>query len=233
MSGNKPPWMSSSAAICRRSSDIWCRSSSAAPGPHGTPLTATIFVTADYLAIGTDADFFRIPLNLHSALAIANRFGFLLPTTKVVDAIYRESRFHFVPQPLPAGPQNDLPAVLLAAQPDDRATVSRSGRFAWNAGLWPQEGSRHHESTGHATRPAGHLWVASRLGRTDSVAEHGAWRRVRRLQSWSPAGEPEGDHRMARVRSVYDILRDPVLARVLSDEGAIRSVETLVAAGSR
>ena len=49
-----------------------------APGPHGTPLTATIFVTADYLAIGTDADFFRIPLNLHSALAIANRFGFLL-----------------------------------------------------------------------------------------------------------------------------------------------------------
>jgi hypothetical protein len=36
-----------------------------------------------------------------------------------------------------------------------------------------------------------------------------------------------------RVQSVYDILRDPVLARVLSDEGAIRSVEALVATGSR
>jgi hypothetical protein len=36
-----------------------------------------------------------------------------------------------------------------------------------------------------------------------------------------------------KVRSVYDILRDPLLARVLSDEGAIRSVETLAATESR
>src|SRR5579862_7391501 len=73
--------------------------------PESKPLTATIFVTPDYLDIGTDADFLRMPMNLHSAMAIAKRFGFLLPTRKIVDAIYEESRFHFMPQPLPVGTQ--------------------------------------------------------------------------------------------------------------------------------
>lgn len=73
--------------------------------PNGQSFTATIFVSPDYLAIGSDDDFFRIPMNLHTALTIADRFGFILPTKKMVDAIYVQSRYHLVPQPLPAGPE--------------------------------------------------------------------------------------------------------------------------------
>src|ERR1035437_9445474 len=73
--------------------------------PSGRSLTATIFVAPDYLAIGSADDFLRIPMNLHTAVAIAEHFGFILPTKKMVDAIYLQSRYHLVPQPLPAGPQ--------------------------------------------------------------------------------------------------------------------------------
>ena len=75
----------------------------AAPG--GRLISATIFVTPDYLSIGSDTDFLRIPMNLYTAESVASRFGFILPTKKMVDAIYAQSTYHLAPQPLPAGPQ--------------------------------------------------------------------------------------------------------------------------------
>jgi hypothetical protein len=201
-------------------------------GPHGTPLTATIFVTADYLAVGADADFFRIPVNLHSALAIANRFGFLLPTTKVVDAIYRESRFHFVPQPLPAGPRMTSP------------------QYFWLHNQMIEQQSRA-QGVSLGALVSGHkkdLVITNRLAtRPGQLAIYG-WHRglgepIQSLSTVHGAGYADYSHGVrlvsqqaimnGQVRSVYDILRDPGLARVLSDEGAIRSAETLVAAESR
>jgi hypothetical protein len=73
--------------------------------PDGRRLTDTIFVMPDYLAIGSDDDFLRIPMNLHTAVAVADRFGCILPTKKMVDAIYDQARYHLIPQPLPAGPE--------------------------------------------------------------------------------------------------------------------------------
>ena len=69
-----------------------------------TTLTATAFIMPDYLAIGSDKDFLRIPMNLHTAETIAARFGFVLPTRKIVDVVYDQSGYHFKPEPLPAGP---------------------------------------------------------------------------------------------------------------------------------
>ena len=73
--------------------------------PGHTPVSATIFVTPDYLSIGSDSNFLRFPMNLYTAEAVASRFGFILPTKKIVDAIYAQSSFHLVPQPMTAGPQ--------------------------------------------------------------------------------------------------------------------------------
>ncbi|RMF92749.1 MAG: hypothetical protein D6736_02855, partial [Nitrospinota bacterium] len=69
--------------------------------PGRKPLQATIWVMPDYLAIGSDADFLRIPLSYPAAITIANTFGFVLPTCKMVDAIYRQAAVHLRPQPLP------------------------------------------------------------------------------------------------------------------------------------
>ena len=72
--------------------------------PDGPTLGATIWVTPDYLAIGSDDDFLYVPLTYHSATMIADRFGSVLPTARMVDAIYEQSAHHLTPAPLPAGP---------------------------------------------------------------------------------------------------------------------------------
>ena len=70
----------------------------------GKPVVATIWVTPDYLAIGSDDDFLYVPLTYYSATVVADRFGSVLPTPKMVDAIYEQSAHHLTPTPLPAGP---------------------------------------------------------------------------------------------------------------------------------
>ena len=73
------------------------------PQAPGEP-PATIWVTPDYLAIGSDEDFLYVPLTYYSATAVADRFGCVLPTPRMVDAIYEQSAHHLTPSPLPAGP---------------------------------------------------------------------------------------------------------------------------------
>ena len=73
--------------------------------PDGKTLIVTLFVMPEYLAIGSDRDFLRMPMTLHTAFAVASRMGFVLPTRKIVDAIYRQSGFHFSPEPMTPGPQ--------------------------------------------------------------------------------------------------------------------------------
>ncbi|PTW49844.1 hypothetical protein [Rhodovulum kholense] len=65
----------------------------------------TICVTPDYLALGSDADFVRVPMGLPAAARIADRFGFLLPTTRMVDAIYSQAGLRLDPRPMAAGAQ--------------------------------------------------------------------------------------------------------------------------------
>lgn len=77
----------------------------AAPVSRDRKAEATIFVTRDYLAIGADGDYLRIPMNLHTARLVARRFQCILPTRKMVDAIYAQSACRFAPEPLAPGPQ--------------------------------------------------------------------------------------------------------------------------------
>jgi hypothetical protein len=79
----------------------------------GKVITSVIFVMPDYLAVGSDEDFFRIPMSLNTAVQIAARFGFILPTTKMVDAIYAHSEYHFKPQPMSPGSQMRSTAYYL------------------------------------------------------------------------------------------------------------------------
>ena len=156
----------------------------------------------EYLAIGSDSDFLRIPMNLHTATAIADRFGFVLPTRKMVDAIYHQSTSRFTPQPLPAGPQmtsteyyRQHNEMIDGQSRDPRLSVGR-------AGFRPQEGCRPHQSVELESGPDCDLRLASRHRRTDSASEHGTWRRLRRLQPRDSAGCRDGrDRGPAATRS--------------------------------
>lgn len=62
---------------------------------------ATIWVMPDYLAVGTDADFLRVPMGLDTAATIARAFDMTLPTRAMVDAIYTHADVRLVPEPMP------------------------------------------------------------------------------------------------------------------------------------
>lgn len=68
-------------------------------------LSVTVCVLPDYLAVGSNRDFVYVPMGLAAALTVAARFGFALPTARLVDAIYAQAAVKLDPQPLAAGEQ--------------------------------------------------------------------------------------------------------------------------------
>lgn len=70
----------------------------------GRQQEAVVWVMPDYLAIGSDEDFVRIPMSLPVALRFAAEMGAVLPTRKLVDAIYEQADVQLEPYPLPYGP---------------------------------------------------------------------------------------------------------------------------------
>jgi hypothetical protein len=67
----------------------------------GATNSATFFVTPDYLAVGTDDDFFRAPMSPATAQRIADNLDCILPTRKMVDAIYQAAEVKLAPLPIP------------------------------------------------------------------------------------------------------------------------------------
>jgi hypothetical protein len=66
----------------------------------GKKLTATFYVSPDYLSIGTDDDWARIPMTPKAAQLIADSLDCFLPTKKMVDEIYLQSTVKLAPVPM-------------------------------------------------------------------------------------------------------------------------------------
>lgn len=60
----------------------------------------TYFVTPDYLSIGNNSDFARVPMTPMSAQRIADSLHCFLPTRKMVNDIYHQARVKLEPLPL-------------------------------------------------------------------------------------------------------------------------------------
>lgn len=190
---------------------------------------ATIFVMPEYLAIGSDRDFLRIPMNLHTATAIAGRFGFVLPTTKIVDIIYDQSTCRFAPQPLPAGPQMTSTRYYQM----HNAMIDRQFRA--------RDFARNLLTAGHKKD----VVLTNRLIRMPGRIAIYGWHRaagmpIQPLSTVHGAGYADYSHgirlvaRLAlvegKLRPVSEILGDSALADTLSDEGVIRVSSILATA---
>ena len=192
----------------------------------GRRITVSIFVMPDYLAVGSDSDFLLIPMTLHTATQIALRFGFVLPTKKMVDAIFKQSAFHFTPQPLPPGPQMSSTAYYV--RHDERIKEQRQTlRNSLDALV-----SGHKKDVVLTNR------LAQAIGR---IAIYG-WHRlsgdpIQPLSTVHQASYADYSHGIRLVsdivlidgnpKSIYSILQDPELTNVLSDEGTIQARQLL------
>jgi hypothetical protein len=66
----------------------------------GKSVTAIIYVTPDYLSVGTNDDWARIPLTPIAAQPIADSLHCFLPTRKLVDEIYKAAAVKLAPVPM-------------------------------------------------------------------------------------------------------------------------------------
>ncbi len=67
----------------------------------GQPKTGTIYVTPEYLAVGSDVDYFRMPMTPILAQWIADATSTLLPTRKMVNATWTTAPCRLAPSPIP------------------------------------------------------------------------------------------------------------------------------------
>ncbi|MGN6533475.1 MAG: hypothetical protein ACTHK0_17165, partial [Ginsengibacter sp.] len=66
----------------------------------GKIIHAYYFVIPDYLSVGSEKDFARIPLTPMTAQSIADSLHCFLPTRKMVNDIYKESKIKLEPVPM-------------------------------------------------------------------------------------------------------------------------------------
>lgn len=185
----------------------------------GRVWSATIYVVPDYLALGHDDDWLRIPMTPMAAQLIADYYGFLLPTTKMVDLIYRQAGRKLTPKPLPPGKYmtsnlyykrhqdfiqkslgSEMPSELVAGHKKDIVITNRLLTKRRRVAIYGW-----HRPTGKPIQPLS-------LVHGDSYADysHGV-----RLISHT-----------AKLNGVYvpivDILTHPKASRLLSYEGPLR-----------
>lgn len=79
----------------------------------GRGRSATLHVLCDYLAIGTDEDFIRMPMTSAAAQRIADLTETMLPTPKLVDEIYKQAIAKLPPSYIDGGPTDDEIADFL------------------------------------------------------------------------------------------------------------------------
>ncbi|MBK8518200.1 MAG: hypothetical protein IPL55_18530 [Saprospiraceae bacterium] len=103
-------------------------------------LTQTVFsirlstkFLSDYLAVGSDTNFCRIPMNPHTAQKLATLFGASLITSKISDHIYTKAPLKLAPFPYTPGNANET--VRKFIEHNDRIEKQKVGAGGKNGQL--------------------------------------------------------------------------------------------------
>ncbi|KPQ08326.1 MAG: hypothetical protein HLUCCA12_00545 [Rhodobacteraceae bacterium HLUCCA12] len=197
-------------------------------GADGRPARITLCVMPDYLALGSDDDFVRVPLGLNAATRIAERFDMVLPTTRMVDAIHAQAGIRLRPQPMPPGAQ----------------MASTDYFLRHNATL---EGQRRNAGAPLGALISGHkkdLVLTNRLARNPGRVAIYGWHQangqpIQPLSTVHGAGYADYSHGIrlvsrtafvnGRAADLRDLLDDRRYAGLLSDEGPIAAQVMLAA----
>jgi N-acetylmuramoyl-L-alanine amidase/Putative peptidoglycan binding domain len=181
---------------------------------------AEITVSADALAVGDSEDWVRVSLSHTAAQHAADTFSALLPTTRISDLIFEQAQVRLSP----------------CLQRADGAMANTSRMLRHHEEIEGKRGGR----TG-LIATVGKDWVTTNrlAGRPDRAANYG-WHdhRARNGKPWQPLGlAHDRSHvdysqvvRLVRrevrvdgeVRDLVEVLGDPALAGLVSNEGPIQ-----------
>jgi hypothetical protein len=185
--------------------------------------TGTIMVAPDYLAIGSDKDFIRMPMSPLTAQKIANQTGTSLPTRKIVKDIYAQAEVQLPPKPM-----DPISGVM-----------ESNDYYGRNNKLIETERAKANGKLGQLT--AGHkkdVVISNILEeKPGKVAIYG-WQMpggaaIQPLSNIHHHNYADYSHGIrliqgkmlvdGKVRDIAEVLQDKDLAALLSDEGRIKS----------
>lgn len=185
----------------------------------------TFFVANDYLQIGEPGDFMRMPLTPESAQAVVDHYAVLLPTSKMVDAIWWAANTKIAPRPMIPNRYVSLPQFL-----EHSRIVDRQLQEAATPGLiyggTPGLIAGHKKDVVITPRiPVGKVVIygwhrkdGSHIQSRSSVHSTRYLDYSHGVRLVSPNMDVDGQN-----MSVADVLRDPVLSSMLSDQGPVLS----------
>ncbi|MFO0950305.1 MAG: hypothetical protein U0835_03980 [Isosphaeraceae bacterium] len=188
----------------------------------------TFFAAPDYLAVGSDEDFFLVPLSPSTAQEVADRLGCALPTPRMVDDIYKQAALKLSPEPIPPSPAMTTVPVFL--KHNDLVSAQRRAKG---------------KDVAPGALVAGHkkdVVISARLrDRPGKVAIYG-WHKpdgnpIQPLYTGHTAAWVDYSHGVRLVsrrvlvdgkpRTLDEVLADPELAPALSGEGVLRQTRYL------
>lgn len=183
---------------------------------------ATLHVTPDYLAVGSDEDYFLAPLSPTTAQRLADELECILPTRKIVNAIYTAANVKLEPSPIP--PSSAMTTVPVFAEHNALVKTQRAASLAAHP---------------PGALIAGHkkdVVISAKLATaTNKVAIYG-WHRIngepiQPLYTGHTSAWVDYSHGIRLVHqsltvngqstTVTNVLADPNLAPLLSDEGVL------------
>jgi hypothetical protein len=188
-------------------------------GADSASHTVVYRVMPDYLAIGSDRDYVRMPMVPYTGQAFVDAYGFVLPTRKMVDDIWTAAETHLDPRPLTVERESPFTFLQHHRIIEDQLKGKQRGTFV--AGIKkdivvtnrllekPNRVAIYgwHYLDGKAIQPVypGHVdWYVD--------YSHG----VRPVERWMTA---DGER-----MSFEQIMADSVLRPLLSDEGEIKAL---------
>jgi len=197
---------------------------------NGVSHTVQYEVMPDYLAIGSNTDFCRIPTGPIKAQLLADLFGAVMPTRKLVDNIYSNCSVKLAPVTyLPVGNQNelvpkfiehntDIEALRLAAegQLGDLTGGTKKDVVLSNKIIDPSRPNHvtiygWHQLNGSPIQPLTNIHTNTYVDYS-----HG----IRYLNNEFLLD--------GQVKKITEVLTDPVLYKVFSDENGVMTQPTYV-----
>lgn len=191
---------------------------------EGAVRKAIIFVAADYLAVGSDEDYFLVPMTAVTAQRIADGLGCVLPTRKLVNDIFAEAAVKLPPRPIPPSPE--MITVPVFAEHNAIVRAQRQAERAEHPlGALVAGHKKDIVITARLTNAPGRVaifgWHQTNsvpiqplyLGHTDAWADYSHGVRLV-LNRMLLDGQPT---------TVTAVLANPKLAGLISDEGVMQS----------
>ena len=198
---------------------------------NNSTLVLTYHVLADYLAVGSDEDYIRVPCMAYTAQKLADLYRSSLPTTRMVDQIWSAAGMKLDPQPI--SPSDSMCDNAYIANENElietQVSLQQVGKEGQMIGGDKKDTVLTNQYASHPTSVAEYGWHQSNgvpiqplyMGHSASWADYSMG--IRLISNTVTLMNTTGSSKVTTQMMMADVLKSAALAPMLSSEGVIAS----------